>query len=194
MHAILRAVATALAIALPWSALASEKTAVFAGGCFWCVEADFEKLPGVVDAVSGYAGGQTENPTYRQVAAGRTGHLEVVQVRYDAAEISYRALVDHFFRMIDPLDAGGQFCDRGQSYTTAIFVGSAEEREAAEESKAAAGSALGADIVTPIRDAAAFWRAEDEHQDYYRKNAARYAFYRTRCGRDARLKALWGKR
>ncbi|MBB5518651.1 peptide-methionine (S)-S-oxide reductase MsrA [Amphiplicatus metriothermophilus] len=164
------------------------RAAVFAGGCFWCVEADFEKLPGVIEAVSGYAGGERPNPTYRN----HEGHVEAVEVRYDPGSVSYRALVDYFFRHIDPLDDGGQFCDRGHSYTTAIFVANAQERAAAEAAKNEAAEILGAPVVTPIRDRTRFWRAEDYHQDYYKKNPRRYRYYRAACGRDWRIEKLWG--
>lgn len=163
-------------------------TAVFAGGCFWCIESDFEKLEGVRDAVSGYAGGSLRNPTYEN----HEGHLEAVQVTYDPAAISYRALVDYHLRHIDPLDDGGQFCDRGHSYTTAIFVADAQERAAAEASVADAGKALGKNVLTPILDRTDFWLAENYHQDYYKKNPLRYKYYRTACGRDGRVKKVWG--
>lgn len=167
-------------------------TAVFAGGCFWCTEADFEKVPGVVSAVSGYTGGTLKAPTYEQVSSGGTGHYEAVKVTYDPARVSYEQLADYFFRTVDPTDAGGQFCDRGDSYRTAIFVDGAEQRQVAEAEKAEADAALSDDIVTPILPAAPFYEAEAYHQDYYKKNSLKYRFYRTRCGRDARLKELWG--
>jgi len=167
--------------------------AVFAGGCFWCVEADFDKLDGVVETVSGYAGGTVENPTYKQVTAGGTGHAEVVRVAYDPSVISFRALVDHFWRTVDPLDAGGQFCDRGASYRTEVFVSGPEQRAAAEASKADAEAALGEAFVTAITALEAFYPAEDYHQDYYKKNPLRYRYYRLACGRDARVKRLWGQ-
>ncbi len=162
-------------------------TAVFAGGCFWCVESDFEKLDGVVKAVSGYAGGELANPTYEN----HPGHLEAVEVTYNPAVVSYRQLVDYLLRHIDPLDAGGQFCDRESSYTSAIFVADDEERAAAEAAVAEAEKALGEKIVTPIRERATFWTAEEFHQDYYRKSSLKYHFYRAACGRDARVKKVW---
>ncbi|MFQ5562557.1 MAG: peptide-methionine (S)-S-oxide reductase MsrA [Parvularculaceae bacterium] len=169
----------------------AEATAVFAGGCFWCVEADFEKLKGVASAVSGYSGGALENPTYENHA----GHLEAVKVTYDPAVVSYRRLVDYLLRHIDPLDAGGQFCDRGHSYTTAIFVANDEERAAAQAAVKEAEDILDQKIVAPIRERTTFWVAEDYHQDYYKKNPFRYRFYRTGCGRDLRVKKIWsGKR
>jgi methionine-S-sulfoxide reductase len=168
------------------------ESAIFAGGCFWCTEADFEKLPGVVQAVSGYTGGTTANPTYEQVSAGGTGHYEAVRIRYDPTKVSYAQLVDYYFRTVDPTDAGGQFCDRGKSYRTAIFVAGTEQRALAQAEKAEADAALAQPVVTPILPASEFYPAEGYHQDYYKKNPVRYAFYRSRCGRDARLEELWG--
>ena len=168
------------------------ETAIFAGGCFWCTEADFEKVPGVVSAVSGYTGGTLKDPTYEQVSAGGTGHYEAVRVTYDPAQVSYKQLVDYYFRTVDPTDAGGQFCDRGDSYRTAIFVGGPEERRIAEAEKVEAGATLADEVVTPVLPAAPFYEAEAYHQDYYKANSLKYRFYRTRCGRDARLAGLWG--
>lgn len=177
---------------------------VVAGGCFWCVEADFERVRGVKEAVSGYTGGTVANPTYKQVSGGNTGHYEAVKISYDSGIVDRRQLYDLFFRSIDPTDAGGQFCDRGQSYATAIFVSNNAERAAAEKAKASAQAALGRKIVTPILDSKTFYDAEDYHQDYYKgtkrvltrygvipqKDA--YKRYRKGCGRDARIKDLWG--
>ncbi len=168
-------------------------TAVFAGGCFWCTEADFEKVPGVVGAVSGYTGGTTANPTYERVSAGGTGHYEAVLVTYDPARVSYKQLVRHYFRTVDPTDSGGQFCDRGESYRTAIFAATPEERQVAEAELADVKKSLGTGIATPVLPAARFWDAEGYHQDYYKKNKLKYGFYRNRCGRDARLAEVWGK-
>ena len=168
------------------------ETAIFAGGCFWCTEADFEKVPGVIAAVSGYTGGRTANPSYEQVSAGGTGHYEAVRISYDPGRVSYAQLARRYFRTVDPLDAGGQFCDRGESYRTAIFVASPQQRAAAQAAKAEAQKALGKKVVTPILPAGRFYAAEGYHQDYYRKNPIRYRFYRARCGRDARLKQVWG--
>ena len=173
---------------------AGAATAVFAGGCFWCVEADFEKLDGVSDVVSGYTGGIVDHPTYEQVTYEATGHYESVRVTYDPDAVSYRALVDYFFRHIDPLDPDGQFCDKGPSYRSAIFPETADERAAALAAKAAAERALGQKVVTPILDRQKFWIAEEYHQDYYRKNRLKYSIYRRGCGRDARIRALWGAR
>ncbi|MDP8994187.1 MAG: peptide-methionine (S)-S-oxide reductase MsrA [Pseudomonadota bacterium] len=170
------------------------ETAVFAGGCFWCTEADFEHVNGVVEAVSGYTGGHVANPSYRQVTAGGTGHYEAVRVTWDPARVSYGELVRFFFRSVDPTDRGGQFCDRGESYRTAIFVADAEQRRLAEAAKAEADEALGGDrVVTPILPLAPFYEAEEYHQDYARLNPIRYRYYRWRCGRDARLRDLWGE-
>ncbi|WP_112320399.1 peptide-methionine (S)-S-oxide reductase MsrA [Oceanibium sediminis] len=181
-----------LLLAAPFAQAETLKSTVVAGGCFWCVEADFDKVDGVTETVSGYSGGTVENPTYAQVVSKGTGHLEVVKITYDADVISYPQLMKLFFRSIDPTDAGGQFCDRGESYTTAIFVANEEERAAAEAAKAEAAAALGTDIATAVRDAAPFYRAERVHQDYYTKNPLRYLTYRKGCRRDARLQALWG--
>ncbi len=171
-----------------------QQLATFAGGCFWCVESDFDKIDGVIATTSGFMGGTTPNPTYKQVTAGGTGHIEVVQIVFDPAKVSYQKLLDVFWRTVDPYDAGGQFCDRGDSYETAIFAHGAEQLHAAEASKQAlAKTGPKAPIVTPIRVAGAFTPAEDYHQDYYKKNPVRYAYYRHSCGRDARIEALWGK-
>ncbi|SON55113.1 Peptide methionine sulfoxide reductase MsrA [Hartmannibacter diazotrophicus] len=174
-------------------AAAASKTAVFAGGCFWCVEADFDHVPGVLKTTSGYIGGTVENPSYKQVSAGGTGHYEAVEITYDPSKVSYDALVTYFFHSVDPLDAHGQFCDRGDSYRTAIFVGNGEERSVAEAAKAAAHKVLGRKIATKIIDRPTFYPAEQYHQGYYEKNPIRYRYYRTRCGRDQRVKSLWGK-
>jgi peptide-methionine (S)-S-oxide reductase len=182
-----------IALALAGGAFAAEaETAVLAGGCFWCVEADFDKVPGVQETVSGYTGGALANPTYQQVSSGGTGHYEAVEVTYDPDEVSYEDLLRTFWRTVDPTDAGGQFCDRGDSYLTAVFVADARQRAAAEASKAKAEEALGQKIVTQILDLSEFWPAEEYHQDYYRKNPQRYAYYRWGCGRDERVEDLWG--
>jgi peptide-methionine (S)-S-oxide reductase len=168
-------------------------TAIFAAGCFWCAEADFEKVPGVVDAVSGYTGGRAPSPTYEQVSAGGTGHLEAVQVHYDATRVSYAQLLDVFWRNVDPLDGGGQFCDKGEQYTAAVFVATPEERALAEALKRREAGRLassGRPIATRILPAAPFYEAEAYHQGYAKKNPVRYRFYRTSCRRDARLREL----
>ena len=168
--------------------------ATFAGGCFWCVESDFDAVPGVVETISGYTGGTLDNPTYKQVTAGGTGHREVVQIRYDPEQVSYERLLHIFWRSVDPTDAGGQFCDRGDSYRTAIFTASEEERRVAEASKDALerSGVLEEAVVTTIEASGKFYPAEDHHQDYYRKKPFRYRFYRFSCGRDARVQQVWG--
>ena len=180
------------------------QTAVVAGGCFWCVESDFEHLNGVEAAVSGFAGGHVENPTYKDVSRGGTGHYEAVQITYDADIISYDQILHAFLRSVDPTDAGGQFCDRGDSYRTAIFTKTPAERQAANAALQTAGNALGQEIVTPVLDLDAFYPADDGHQDYYKgtgriltrfgyiKQYDAYKRYRVACGRDARVNALWG--
>ncbi len=167
--------------------------ATFAGGCFWCVEAAYEGIPGVIDVVSGFSGGALANPSYDRVTAGGTGHAEVVLVTYDPARISYAQLLDVFWRNVDPFDAGGQFCDRGDSYRAEIFVGSTAERQLAEASKAALEKRFGKPIATRIVEAAPFYAAEDYHQNYNVKNPLRYKFYSTSCGRASRLESIWGK-
>ena len=169
--------------------------AVFAGGCFWCVESDFEQVPGVVDAVSGYTGGREANPTYRQVSGGSTGHLESVQVYYNSEILSYADLLEAYWRMIDPTDPGGQFADRGQQYSTAIFYASEEEKQLAEDSRArlAESGRYDKPVVTAIRPAQEFFEAEDYHQNYYDRNPVRYGFYRHNSGRDRYLEKTWGE-
>ncbi|MBX9616526.1 MAG: peptide-methionine (S)-S-oxide reductase MsrA [Caulobacteraceae bacterium] len=172
------------------------EVALFAGGCFWSVEANFEAMPGVVSAVSGFAGGTVANPSYDQVVRGGTGHLEAVQVTYDPARISYRQLVDRFWRTIDPTDPtdpDGQFCDQGAPYVTAVFATPAQT-PIARASRAAAVAVIGADrFTTPVRPAARFWPAEAYHQDFARLNPVRYGGYTRFCGREARLRAVWGR-
>ncbi len=168
------------------------RKAIFAGGCFWCMEPPFEKLAGVSSVVSGYIGGGVRNPTYEQVSAGRTGHTEAVEITYDPAKVSYAQLLDIFWHNIDPLTANAQFCDQGSQYRSEIFPANAEERAAAEASKAKVAAKLKRSVVTEITDASTFYAAEDYHQDYYKKNPIRYKYYRSACGRDARLKELWG--
>lgn len=168
------------------------KTAVFAGGCFWCMEPPFDRLDGVTDVQSGYAGGHVDNPAYKEVSGGGTGHKEVVQVTYDPAKVSYERLLEVYWRNVDPFDAAGQFCDRGGQYASAIFAADDEEKRAAAESKAAMEKRFGTTIATEILPGAAFWPAEDYHQDYYLENPLRYKYYRGGCGRDKRLKAVWG--
>lgn len=168
------------------------EVALFAGGCFWSVEANFERIPGVVSAVSGFAGGRVANPTYDEVVRGGTGHLEAVQVTFDPARITYRQLVDRFWRTIDPTDPDGQFCDQGAVYATAVFA-TAAQRPVAEASRAAAAAIIGERrFVTPVRDVARFWPAEAYHQDFARLNPVRYGGYSRFCGRETRLRAVWG--
>lgn len=192
MSRTIRSVAVLAAVASLLSAEAAEsaqlRTAVFAGGCFWSVEKAMEKLPGVTDVVSGYSGGDRRNPTYQN----HEGHLEAVQVTYDPARTTYAALVDGFFHNIDPTDAGGQICDRGHAYTTAIFVTTEAERAAAAEVKAQVARTLGKPVATKVLRASPFWKAEAYHQDYARRNPASYNAYRLGCGRDRALKAVWG--
>ena len=170
------------------------RSAVFAGGCFWCTESDFEKVDGVLGAVSGYTGGRVENPTYKQVSAGGTGHTEAIKVIYDPGKISYRRLLNVFWRHVDPTDAGGQFCDRGDPYRSELFTIGEQQHQAAAASLARLQRQRLFDkpIVTPITPASTFYPAEGYHQDYYLKNPLRYRYYRFGCGRDARLRELWG--
>lgn len=196
----------ALALALlPFAQNAAAEdiqTTVLAGGCFWCIESDFEKVQGVEEVVSGYSGGATPNPTYETIKG--SGHYEVVEITYDADVVAYAQLLHAFFRSVDPTDAGGQFCDRGQHYSTAVFVSNPAERAIAEQAKANAQRELGQTIVTPILDAATFYEAEAYHQDYYKgenrvitrrgvkTQSEAYKFYRNACGRDQRVTQLWG--
>ncbi|UCF58124.1 MAG: peptide-methionine (S)-S-oxide reductase MsrA, partial [Deltaproteobacteria bacterium] len=170
------------------------RTATFAGGCFWCIEADFEKVDGMSEAISGYTGGQKENPTYEEVLAGGTGHVEAVQVLYDPKKVSYKELLEVFWRHVDPTDPGGQFVDRGSQYKTAIFYHDEEQRHLAEESKRELEKSGRFDkpIVTEIVKFTHFYRAEDYHQDYYKTHALRYKFYRWNSGRDQFLNKVWG--
>lgn len=179
------------------------ETLTVAGGCFWCVEADFEKVGGVTEVVSGFSGGTVENPSYKQVVRGGTGHYEAVQITFDPDKVQVSTLLSLFFRSVDPTDAGGQFCDRGDTYRTAIFATPAQV-DAAQNAKAGAEADLGQSIVTPILSAAPFYPADSYHQDYYRQNqiiltrfgpktkAKAYKAYRDACGRDQRVRALWG--
>ncbi len=168
--------------------------ATFAGGCFWCMEQPFDKIEGVLATTSGYAGGKKSNPTYEEVSGGGTGHTEVVQVLYDPKKVTYEKLLDVFWRNVDPTVRDRQFCDVGSQYRTSIFVHTDDQRRAAEASKTALEKSkpFKEAIVTPIVVAAEFWPAEEYHQDYYVKNPLQYSYYRTGCGRDVRLKKLWG--
>lgn len=171
------------------------KTAIFAGGCFWCMEHPFDEIAGVISVTAGYTGGTKANPTYEEVSSGTTGHAESVQVVYDPAKVSYQKLVDVFWRNIDPLTANAQFCDHGTQYRSAIFYLDDEQKRIAEASKEALAKSGRFDkpIVTQIVAASTFWPAEDYHQHYYKTNPVRYKFYRYNCGRDQRLEQLWGK-
>lgn len=188
----------------PLVAHAETRIATVAGGCFWCVEADFESVAGVSKVISGFTGGTLANPTYKQVSNGGTGHYEAVQIYYDPARLPYAELLRLFLRSIDPLDAGGQFCDRGDTYRTAIFVSNADEKVIAARTLADAQAVLGQQIATRILDAGPFYEAEAYHQDYYKGSSivltrrgpktkhAAYKFYRNACGRDARVRQVWG--
>ncbi|MDB0047631.1 peptide-methionine (S)-S-oxide reductase MsrA [Porticoccaceae bacterium] len=175
-------------------AVAEEQSAIFAGGCFWCTESDFEKLDGVISAASGYIGGHLKNPTYKQVSSGRSGHTEAVEVIYDDQTVSYSELVEYFWKTIDPTDGGGQFCDRGQQYRSEIFYQNEDQRRIAQASKdaLAASGLLEAEIATQLTPSSRFYPAEDYHQDYYLKNPVRYNYYRWGCGREKRLAEVWG--
>lgn len=174
------------------SASAPVETAIFAGGCFWCSESDFEKLKGVTSVVSGYIGGHVKNPRYEHVSSGASGHLEAVKIEYNPAQVSYAQLLDHFWRHHDFLDADGQFCDRGEQYSPAIFTTNTQQSLTAEASKKTLMKSRGfKNIATRILPASTFYLAEDYHQDYYKKNSIRYQYYRLSCGRDARMKVLW---
>ncbi|MBI3897677.1 MAG: peptide-methionine (S)-S-oxide reductase MsrA [Gammaproteobacteria bacterium] len=186
----------ALAAVATESSNGSTKTpaiAIFAGGCFWCMQPPFDKLAGVASTTVGYTGGQKPNPTYQEVSAGGSGHQESIQIAFDPAKISYRQLLDVYWHNIDPLDSGGQFCDHGDSYRAVIFYGDDEQKRMAEASKADIEKTLGRSVVTAILPAREFYAAEDYHQSYYQKNPLRYKYYRYRCGRDQRLEQVWGK-
>lgn len=177
------------------SALAETKTAILAGGCFWCIQSDFEKLDGVLDAKSGYTGGTIDNPTYENYNSKGEGivpHTEAVKIEYDAEKLSYKDVLEYYFRHIDPTDGEGQFCDRGASYRPVVFVQNDEERATADEVKEQVKEILKADINVDVLDAKKFWPAEDYHQVYAKTNPTRYGFYRWSCGRDSRVEELWG--
>lgn len=169
------------------------ETATFAAGCFWCVESDFDKVDGVVETISGYTGGHTENPTYEEVGNGGTGHTEALRITFDPAKVSYAKLLDHYWHHVDFLDGNGQFCDRGDQYRPAIFSHGPEQRRLAEASKAvlAKSADFGRPIAVEIVEAGVFTPAEDYHQDYYKKSPVKYRYYRTGCGRDRRVAGLW---
>ena len=167
---------------------AASKAAIFAGGCFWCVESDFDHVPGVLSTTSGYIGGENDNPTYEN----HPGHREAVKIEYDDTKTSYDKLLDAYWHSVDPLDAGGQFCDRGHSYTTAVYAADDADLKAAEASKERAAAVLKQPVATEILKAPAFWPAEDYHQNFYNTSSARYNYYRYACGRDARVDEVWG--
>ena len=196
MRTLLIAALAALLPMLSAAAPAPAKTekAIFAGGCFWCTESDFEKIPGVISATSGYTGGTVKNPSYEQVSMGSTGHTEAVQVVFDPAKISYPQLVEKFWHTIDPTVKDQQFCDHGPQYRSGIYPLDGAQLQAAEASKAALiKTGRFPQVLTEIVTATPFWPAEDYHQDYYKKNSWKYQYYRYGCGRDARLKDLWGE-
>ena len=187
----------ALLLGAPGSVFAAVENAVLAGGCFWCLESDLEKLPGVLSVESGYSGGSVAKPTYRQVTSETTGHQEVVEVRFDPAKISYPRLLQSYWRNVDPFDGGGQFCDRGDSYRPVIFTNSEAQAQAARASRAAAARELGvpeAKLKVEIKPLKTFWPAEGYHQNYAKNNSLRYRFYRFSCGRDRRLDQVWGSK
>ncbi len=167
------------------------KTAYIAGGCFWCMESDYEKIEGIKEVFSGYMGGHTKNPTYEQSSSGKTGHREAVKIVYNSNKISYKNIVDKFWHLIDMFDEEGQFCDKGFQYSSAIFVTSKDQRKIAEESKKKAQKSFKEKIVTPIINENVFYNAEGYHQDYYKHNPVRYKYYRYNCGRDQRIKNIW---
>ena len=195
---VVRALASAVLVAATFSLAAQPASrteiATFAGGCFWCMEPPFDKLPGVVSTTSGYMGGTRTNPTYEEVSSGLTGHAEVVQVAYDPSRVTYEKLLEVFWRNVDPTVSDRQFCDIGTQYRATIFYHTGEQRRLAERSRNGLQKTkpFSQDIVTPIVPATEFYRAEEYHQHFYRKNPVRYHFYRDGCGRDARLKELWG--
>jgi peptide-methionine (S)-S-oxide reductase len=202
MRARLVPTLAAAAIALASAALAQDKSAspgaeptavaTFAGGCFWCMQPPFDKTPGVISTTAGYTGGTKVDPTYEEVSDGGTGHAESVEVTYDPSKVTYQQLLDIYWHNVDPLDPGGQFCDRGNQYRTAIFYHDDEQKRLAEASKQALTKRFDQPIATEIVPAGPFYPAEDYHQEYYKKNPIRYKFYRWNCGRDQRLAELWG--
>jgi peptide-methionine (S)-S-oxide reductase len=197
VRAVALAMPLSLAVAVGAAGQGTEQktaTATFAGGCFWCVEADFDKVEGVITTTSGYSGGGKANPSYEEVSRGGTGHAEAVEIVYDPAKVSYQKLLDVFWHNIDPLVKDRQFCDHGHQYRTAIFYHGDEQRKLAEASKVAVQGRFKEPIVTEIVAAGPFYQAEDYHQDFYVKNPIRYKFYRYNCGRDTRLEELWGRK
>jgi peptide-methionine (S)-S-oxide reductase len=195
MRTITLGLLASLVAASAGTAQESPKTesAIFAGGCFWCVEEALDKVSGVVATTSGYTGGTLANPTYEQVSAGDTGHYEVVKVDYDPAKVTYEELLNAFWKNVDPFDANGQFCDKGQSYLSAVFTGNEAETQAANASKQRVADQFKMPVATGVLPEAAFYPAEDYHQDFYTKNPARYKYYKWGCGRAQRLEEIWGE-
>lgn len=190
-----RALATLMVLfSFSQTSIAEQQEAIFAGGCFWCIESDFEKLDGVIAVVSGYIGGHIANPSYKQVSSGKSGHTEAVKITFDNQTVSFQELLAHFWVNIDPLDGDGQFCDRGPQYRSELFFLNRKQQRAAQQSldQLNASGTLKGPIKTKITEASTFYLAEDYHQDYYKKNPTRYNYYRWSCGRDKRLMQLWG--
>jgi peptide-methionine (S)-S-oxide reductase len=190
----LAALCLGLAFAPLAMAASTTQTAIFAGGCFWCMENDMKAIPGVLAVDSGYTGGTLKNPTYQDVLTEKTGHYESVRVKFDPKQITYRQLLDRYWKLVDPTDNGGQFCDRGPSYRPAVFVSGPEQQKVAEESRAAAARNLKTGkMLEPILPAQTFYQAEEYHRDFARRNKIGYEMYRAGCGRDARLGEVWGR-
>jgi peptide-methionine (S)-S-oxide reductase len=195
MKTLLGSVIGSLILTSALSSQAATQTMIVAGGCFWCVESDFEKIDGVIDVVSGYTGGHQENPTYKQVSLGKTGHYEAVEITFDDEKVSLETLANYYWKTIDPTDDKGQFCDKGTPYLTAMFYQNDEQKAVFEASlkNVEQTKPFDATIVTPILAASTFYLAEDYHQSYYTKNPIRYNYYRSSCGRDSRIEELWGE-
>jgi peptide-methionine (S)-S-oxide reductase len=194
MKIMIAALLTAFVAGTAWAQDGTAKqSAVFAGGCFWCVEEAFDKVPGVLVTTSGYTGGQVENPTYQAVSAGGTGHYEAVEVEYDPAKVTYEQLLDVFWKNIDPFDPNGQFCDKGDSYKSAVFVADETERALAEGTKKSIEERFKQPVATAVLPEQVFYPAEDYHQNFYQTNPARYQYYKWGCGRVQRLEEIWGK-